>query len=115
MANALGSGLVETPGLLAYLPAISQELLGEDLKLGWATSWWCGEPIGLGHVLAALPRMIIKPTFASRPFEPIFPDRLGAKQLEELAARIRTRPGDFVGQEQIALASAPVMMGDDLQ
>lgn len=115
MTNALGSGLVETPGLLAYLPGISRELLGEDLKLGWATSWWCGEPIGLGHVLAALPRMIIKPTFTSRRFEPIFADRLSSKQLEELAGRIRSRPGDFVGQEQIALASAPVMMGEDLQ
>jgi uncharacterized circularly permuted ATP-grasp superfamily protein/uncharacterized alpha-E superfamily protein len=115
MANALGSGLVETPGLLAYLPGISRELLGEELKLGWATSWWCGEPIGLGHVLASLPKMVIKPTFSSRRFEPIFADRLSSRQLEELANRIRSRPGDFVGQEQIALASAPVMMGDDLQ
>jgi uncharacterized circularly permuted ATP-grasp superfamily protein/uncharacterized alpha-E superfamily protein len=115
MANALGSGLVETPGLLAYLPGISRELLGEDLKLGCATSWWCGEPIGLGHVLASLPKMVIKPTFSSRRFEPIFADRLSSKQLEELADRIRARPGDFVGQEQIALASTPVMMGNDLQ
>ena len=76
MANALGSGLVETPALLAYLPAISRELLGEDLKLPWAESWWCGEPVGLGHVLAKLPRMVIKPAFANRRFEPVFADRL---------------------------------------
>ncbi len=114
MANALGSGLVETPALLAYLPAISRELLGEDLKLPWAETWWCGEPIGLEHVLAALPRMVIKPTFTSRRFEPIFADRLSKEQLDELASRIRARPSDFVGQEQISLASAPVMLGDRL-
>jgi uncharacterized circularly permuted ATP-grasp superfamily protein/uncharacterized alpha-E superfamily protein len=115
MANALGSGLVETPAILAYLPGINRELLGEDLKLPWAESWWCGEPIGLSHVLAKLPRMVIKPSFASRRFEPIFPDRLSATQLEELGCRIRARPGDYVGQEQVALASAPVMHGEDLQ
>ncbi len=115
MANALGSGLVETPALLAYLPAISRELLGEDLKLPWAESWWCGEPVGLGHVLAKLSRMVIKPAFANRRFEPVFADRLDSQQLQDLACRIRARPGDFVGQEQIALSSVPVMQGERLQ
>jgi len=115
MANALGSGLVETPAFLAYLPAISRELLGEDLKLPWAESWWCGEPVGLGHVLAKLPRMVIKPAFANRRFEPVFADRLGSQQLQDLACRIRARPGDYVGQEQIALSSVPVMQGERLQ
>ncbi|HMF39009.1 MAG TPA: circularly permuted type 2 ATP-grasp protein, partial [Isosphaeraceae bacterium] len=115
MANALGSGLVETPALLAYLPAISRELLGEDLKLPWAESWWCGEPVGLSHVLAKLSRMVIKPAFANRRFEPVFADRLDSQQLQDLACRIRARPGDFVGQEQIALSSVPVMQGERLQ
>ncbi len=115
MANALGSGLVETPALLAYLPGISRELLGEDLKLPWAESWWCGESVGLGHVLAKLPRMVIKPAFANRRFEPIFADRLDSQQLQDLACRIRARPGDFVGQEQIALSSVPVLQGERLQ
>ena len=115
MANALGSGLVETPGMLAYLPGISRELLGEDLKLSWAESWWCGEPVGLSHVLAKLPRMVIKPSFATRRFEPIFADRLTATEREELAGRIRARPSEFVGQEQIALSSVPVMHGEEVQ
>jgi uncharacterized circularly permuted ATP-grasp superfamily protein/uncharacterized alpha-E superfamily protein len=115
MANALGSGLVETPAILAYLPGISRELLGEDLKLPWAESWWCGEPVGRGHVLAKLPRMVIKPSSSSRRFEPIFADRLSAGQLDALAATIKARPGDYVGQEQIALASAPVLHDQELE
>jgi uncharacterized circularly permuted ATP-grasp superfamily protein/uncharacterized alpha-E superfamily protein len=115
MANALGSGLVETPAVLAYLPAICRELLGEDLKLPWAESWWCGEPVGLGHVLAKLPAMVIKPAFANRRFDPVFADRLSGADLQDLAGRIRARPGDYVGQEQIALSSVPVMNGEHLQ
>ncbi|MGO9600925.1 MAG: circularly permuted type 2 ATP-grasp protein [Isosphaeraceae bacterium] len=115
MANALGSGLVETPALMAYLPAICRELLGENLKVPWAESWWCGEPVGLSHVLAKLPRMVIKPAFAGSRFDPVFGDRLSSTQLEELAERIRARPGHYVGQEQLALSSVPVMTGDQLQ
>ncbi|WP_165234442.1 circularly permuted type 2 ATP-grasp protein [Aquisphaera insulae] len=115
MANALGSGVVETPGILAYLPAICREVLGEELKVPWAESWWCGEPVGMGHVLSKLPRLVIKPAFAHRRFEPIFGDRLGPSQLRELSDRIRARPGDFVGQEQVELSSVPVMVGDRLE
>ncbi|MBV8311911.1 MAG: circularly permuted type 2 ATP-grasp protein, partial [Planctomycetaceae bacterium] len=115
MANALGSGLVETPALMAYLPAICRELVGEHLKLPWAESWWCGEPIGLSEVLAKLPRMVIKPAFAGSRFDPVFADRLSSTQLQELAEKIRARPGHFVGQEQLALSSVPVLTGDRLQ
>jgi uncharacterized circularly permuted ATP-grasp superfamily protein/uncharacterized alpha-E superfamily protein len=115
MANALGSGLVETPALLAYLPSIARELLGEPLKLASAETWWCGDHVGLSHVLAALPQMVIKPAFRSTNFEPIFGDCLDAGQLEELSLRIRARPGAFVGQLQIALSSVPVMQGERLE
>ena len=99
MANALGSGLVETPALLAYLPGLCRELLGEDLKLPWARRGGAASPIGLGHVLAKLPRMVIKPTFARRRFEPIFADRLepraarGAGRPDPRPARRLRRPG----------------------
>ena len=62
VANALGSGLVESPALLAYLPALCRDLLGEDLQLPSVPTWWCGDPVALEHVLANLPRMVIKPT-----------------------------------------------------
>ena len=65
VANPLGSGLVETPALMAFLPGLCRHLLGEDLKIPSAPSWWCGEPQARDHVLANLSRMVIKPTFAS--------------------------------------------------
>src|SRR3954447_20166315 len=41
VANALGSGLVESPALPAYLPVLCRALLGEELKLASVPSWWC--------------------------------------------------------------------------
>ena len=42
VANALGSGLLESPALMAFLPAICRKLLGEELKLHSVPTWWCG-------------------------------------------------------------------------
>ena len=47
IANALGSGVLESGALLGYLPALSQRLLGEPLKLPSVATWWLGEPAAL--------------------------------------------------------------------
>ena len=114
LANPIGSGLVESPAMLGYLPAICRELLGEELKMPSVPTWWCGEPDGLDHVLANLPRMVIKPTVASRRSDPIFGEGLSEAEHKTLAETIRARPGDYVGQEQITLSTAPVLGSDGL-
>ena len=114
LANALGSGLMESPGMLAYLPALCRHVLGEDLKIPSVPTWWCGDPVSLDHVLSNLRRMVIKPTFGSGQFEPIFGEELTTEGCHALAEQIRARPMDHVGQEQLELSSAPVLSGDDL-
>jgi uncharacterized circularly permuted ATP-grasp superfamily protein/uncharacterized alpha-E superfamily protein len=109
LANALGSGLVESPAMMAYLPAICRALLGEDLRMPSVPTWWCGDPVALDHVVANLSRMVIKPTVGSRRTDPIFGEDLGASARQELVERLRSRPGDFVGQEQLQLSTAPVL------
>ncbi len=44
VANALGSGVIETAALLPFLPALCRELLGEELMIASAETWWCGRP-----------------------------------------------------------------------
>jgi uncharacterized circularly permuted ATP-grasp superfamily protein/uncharacterized alpha-E superfamily protein len=115
VANALGSGLVETPALLAYLPAVCRHLLAEDLKLPSAAAWWCGEPLARDHVLANLPKMVIKPTFSSAKFNPIFGAKLCHAERENLAEKIKARPRLYVGQEQVNLSTAGVFVGNHLE
>ena len=66
IANALGSGLVESPALAAFLPALCEALLDEPLLLPSAPTWWCGDPIGLAHVLAHLDRLVLRPVDPAR-------------------------------------------------
>lgn len=115
VANALGTGLLETPALLAFLPGLCQFLLGEELKLSSVPTWWCGEPRARDHVLSHLREMVIKPALASIRMEPIFGDELTREQRDELAATIRARPQDFVGEQRLRLSTTPVLVGDQLQ
>ncbi len=43
VANALGSGLAESPAYAAFLPGLCKQLLGEDLKMPTVATWWCGQ------------------------------------------------------------------------
>ncbi|WP_278258484.1 circularly permuted type 2 ATP-grasp protein [Nocardioides convexus] len=54
VVNGLGAGVLENPGLLPFLPAACEHLLGEPLRLPSVPTWWCGDPAGLEHVLSHL-------------------------------------------------------------
>jgi uncharacterized circularly permuted ATP-grasp superfamily protein/uncharacterized alpha-E superfamily protein len=112
VANALGSGLLETPALLAFLPGLCRQLLGEELLLHSAPTWWCGQRHECEYVLAHLSQMVIKPARPSLRLEPTFGGELSRSRREELSAKIRAAPGDYIGQQPIQLATAPVLLGD---
>lgn len=115
IANPLGSGVLENPGLLAYLPRLCRELLGEDLILPSVSSWWCGEEEGLQYVLENISRLVIKPIHFHPVTETIFGARLGGKQRQLLIDRIRANPIQFVGQEHVDLSTTPVLDGEVLK
>jgi uncharacterized circularly permuted ATP-grasp superfamily protein/uncharacterized alpha-E superfamily protein len=113
MANALGSGLVESPGMAAFLPDLCRRLLGEELLLSPARSWWCGHPDDLQYVLAHLDELVIKQSFPSVARQPVFGRTLNAEQKSLLRSSLRTRPEDYVAQSEVALSTAPVWNGSD--
>src|SRR5579864_3505750 len=63
IANALGSGLAESPAYAAFLPGLSRLLLGEDLKMPTVATWWCGQEKPMAYVAEHLESLVIKPAF----------------------------------------------------
>jgi uncharacterized circularly permuted ATP-grasp superfamily protein/uncharacterized alpha-E superfamily protein len=112
MANPLGSGILESPALMMYLPELARRLLGEELRLASAPTYWCGDAEARGFVLANLERLVIKPTFPGERRDLIFGETLTGEQLAELRGRIEACPRDFVGEGKISLSTAPVLVGD---
>lgn len=115
VANALGSGVLESPGLLGFLPKINQYLFGEELLLPSIATWWCGEAPVLAQALEKLPQLLIKPAFPSQSFSPVFGRDLSEKLRAQLAARMQARPYAYVAQELAQLSQAPVWQAEDGQ
>ena len=108
VANALGSGLVETSAHMAFLPGLCRHILGEDLRLPSVATWWCGEEEPHRYVADNLERLVIKPAFPERGKVPEFPSQMDAAARDKLRERIAADPEQFVAQEQVALSTAPV-------
>src|SRR6201996_9049194 len=111
VANALGSGLIETAAVMPFLPGLSTHLLGERLKLPSVATWWCGQEYALEQVLEHIDRLVVKPAFPSRGMEPVFGAKLAKTEKQRLAEQLRGRPYDYVAQEEVALSTAPVWEG----
>ena len=108
VANALGSGLIESAAIMPFLPGLARHLLGEDLKLPSVATWWCGQTSALSWVLNHLDSVVLKPAFPSRGMEPVFGSELPPAERENLIDRLRAEPHEYVAQEQVALSTAPV-------
>jgi uncharacterized alpha-E superfamily protein len=108
VANALGTGVLESAAWLGFLPAVAQQLIGERLTLPSVATWWCGEPPAFDAVVRNLGRLVIKPTFPNQRQGPLFGRDLSTEEREALIARMRARPHAFVAQEHLTFSQAPV-------
>ena len=111
VANALGSGLLESAALPGFLPGICRHLLGEEIAMPSVATWWCGEEPARKEVLENLRSLVIKPTFPGGGSEVIFGDQLAEDQFDEVARRIEAEPSAFVAQELVKLSRAPAWGG----
>ena len=109
VVNTLGSGVLENPALLAFLPKLAEGLLGQDLRLPSVPTWWCGDQTARQHVLAHLDQLVIKPVARSVGSRATLGWELPSAQLDDLRRRIEARPHAWVGQTPLNLASAPTL------
>ena len=113
MVNALGSGILETRALGAFIPQLSRTMLGEDLRLPSIATWWCGGENERRLVLDRFDDLMVGPAFSTTlPFDDSDDTALGrshdADARAQLQAAISSRGVDFVGQEPVRLSTAPV-------
>lgn len=116
VANALGSGLLESGAMAPFLPNLSRHLLGEDLKMPSIATWWCGGHKERDYVLTNLDRLVIKPAYpgTGMPAQPTFGENLSAIRRAELARSIRGNPNAYLAQERLRLSTAPVWTSGEL-
>lgn len=120
VVNAPGSGLVESPIFMAFMPQICQALLNSELKLPGVATWWAGEPKSRQLILDRIDEILLLPAFRVRTvpgqrLRKVDPSQLSPKELRpETMTRdqridlVQSDPQAWVGQERIARSSAAV-------
>jgi uncharacterized circularly permuted ATP-grasp superfamily protein/uncharacterized alpha-E superfamily protein len=111
LVNALGSGVLETRALLAFLPRIA-EAWSTPLILPNIATWWCGQPAERAHVAASRERMMIGPALSTRlPFEADDATVLGGRfrpgAQASFEAWLAADGAALVGQEAVTLSTTP--------
>src|SRR5579883_381730 len=114
LANALGTGVLEAPVLMSFMPRLCQVLLGEDLALPNVATWWCGQEREREKVLAfpegiAVAGAFGNPVLDSPPNQARVLATLSPSERERLAADISRRGIDYVGQEVVNLSTTPML------
>ncbi|HRW10104.1 MAG TPA: circularly permuted type 2 ATP-grasp protein, partial [Caldilineaceae bacterium] len=110
IVNPLGSGILENPGMIPFMPGLARYFLGEDLLLPSAATWWCGQPNELDHVLNHLDTLVIRRIARQGQSSTLFGERLSKSERAALRARIQAEPHQYVGQEQVSFSTAPAFV-----
>ncbi|MEK8087500.1 circularly permuted type 2 ATP-grasp protein [Aquabacterium sp. A3] len=120
LANALGTGFLESPAVHGFLPALSRHLLGEELALPSLPTWWCGEGAVWDAVRPELAEHVIRPSFPHMgtpgfgshtqrlDFDTVVARTLTAPALAAWRDRIDRRPADYTLQRFQPYAQTPV-------
>ena len=109
IANPLGSSIVESAGLVPFLPAVAKHFFGTELIMPTIATWWCGQPKEMNYVIANLKTLVVRKIFrnVAGTRSAIDGASLSATQAEELILEIKTNPHLYVGQEKISFSSTP--------
>jgi uncharacterized circularly permuted ATP-grasp superfamily protein/uncharacterized alpha-E superfamily protein len=115
VANALGSGWLESTALMPLLPALCRHILDEDLALPSVQTWWCGDPAARDYVLGHMDELILAPCLPTNSREVVFGAHLRVAESQQLQARLRARPYAYTAQAPITLSRLPTWDGQGVQ
>ena len=58
---------MENEAFASFLPSLCKQMLSEPLELPDLTTWWCGQPAELEHVLANRGELVLRNAFHRKP------------------------------------------------
>jgi uncharacterized circularly permuted ATP-grasp superfamily protein/uncharacterized alpha-E superfamily protein len=113
MVNALGSGVLETRALMAFVPRIAEAAFGTPLMMPNIATWWCGTAPERDYVIRNADRMTIGPALTTNlPFDAstvyAIAGKLGDPAQGLLPDWITRNGPQLVAQEAVTLSTTPV-------
>ncbi|MBO0768602.1 MAG: circularly permuted type 2 ATP-grasp protein [Solirubrobacterales bacterium] len=113
--NTIGSSVLESPALMAFLPRLGVHFLGREPELASAPTWWCGEREARDYVLSHLDELVLRPVSQQGGPSMVIGGELSSGTREWLSERIRSNPTDWVGQEMLDTSTVPALSEDGFE
>lgn len=114
IANPLGSGVLENPILLKYLPAIGKALMGREPRMESVATYWCSDKEDFKYVSAHLNEMVIKPVYRGGGEISVRVADLSATQQKAFMEQLRAAPENFVAQPVLTASHVPTFTDGQL-
>jgi uncharacterized circularly permuted ATP-grasp superfamily protein len=115
LANAPGTGVADDKVVYAFVPQIIKYYLGEDAILPNVPTYLCSDDKQRDHVLANLPRLVVKAANESGGYGMLIGPSASAAERASFADRIRSNPRNYIAQPVLGLSRVPTLFGDVLE
>ena len=115
LANAPGAGVADDKLVYTYVPDMIRFYLDEAPILSNVPSWRCSEPDELGHVLAHLDSLVVKPVDGSGGYGMLMGPAASQRERTQFAAQLKANPRNYIAQPVISLSTVPTFVGDRIE
>ena len=115
LANAPGTGIADDKVIYAQVPKIIKYYLGDDPILPNVPTFSCCNPQERDHVLQNIAEMVVKPANESGGYGLMVGPKASQREHQEMAARVRKNPRNYIAQPTLRLSRVPVVTDDGIE
>ena len=109
IANAPGTGIADDKAIYSYMPEIVEFYTGRKAILGNIPTWRCSEADSLKYVLEHLDELVVKEVHGSGGYGMLVGPTASRKEREAFAAKLRSKPSNYIAQPTLALSTCPIL------
>jgi uncharacterized circularly permuted ATP-grasp superfamily protein len=109
LANAPGAGVADDKVVYTYVPKMIKYYLDQDPIIPNVPSYLCVDEQQRKHVLANLPRMVVKPANESGGYGMLVGPAASKAELARFTDLINKQPRNYMAQPALSLSTAPTL------
>jgi uncharacterized circularly permuted ATP-grasp superfamily protein len=112
LANGVGNGVADDKAVYPYVPDLIRFFLDEEPLLGQVDTFICARPTECDHVLANLPKLVVKAVDEAGGYGMLIGPQASKKELADFEDRIKKSPRKYIAQPRIELSTSPTWTGE---
>ena len=113
LVNAPGTGVSDDKAICSFVPDMIRYYLDQEPIIQNVPTYICEREKDLKYVLEHLPELVVKPVDMSGGYGVMICDRLSKAELDEMKAKIKANPRNFIAQPKMLLSVHSTYIEED--